>query len=722
MEKLNIELQHCYGIKQLQHTFDFHGKSVISLYAPNGTMKTSFAKTFSDLQNGKLSKDLIFPDRETTRNIKDENNYDITPEKIFVIEPYNEAFKSEKMSTLLVNKELKEKYDKIYTDLENLKDSFIAEMKKRSGLKVEIEEEISQTFTSYPNEFFKVLGRLKTEVMNAQSENFGDIEYSEIFNDKVIKFLETKDFSSRLEDYIEKYEELVDSSTYFKRGVFNHNNAATIAKNLSDNGFFQAKHSLSLNSDGKESTAVGSLDELTHIIEEEKNSILSDESLSKAFEEIDKKLKANQDMRNFRDYLLKNMKLLPELKNLDGLKQKIWLSYFMDSKIEFLTLENKYSEAKKDIESIVEQAKKEETDWRNVIDIFNRRFSVPFELVVINQEDVILKQDGPNINFKFTDSSDSCEVKEQDLLTVLSNGEKRALYILNIIFEVEARKNQGLDTLFIVDDIADSFDYKNKYAIIEYLKDISSKPNFKQIILTHNFDFHRTVSSRLDMERRHKLTAFKNGDSVVLKQEHYQNNPFTHWKQHLSTPSMLIASIPFVRNIAEFTGDINSFEGLTSLLHIKNNTKTISLDALKTSFNQILNDAADFTALGTEKTVHELIMETGDSLSQLNHENLKLEDKITFAIAIRLKAEEYMIDKINDPELVANISSNQTYELYEKFVELFPEEVESITLLDQVNLMTPENIHVNSFMYEPILDMGSGHLKALYLNIDSLLN
>lgn len=54
-------------------------------------------------------------------------------------------------------------------------------------------------------------------------------------------------------------------------------------------------------------------------------------------------------------------------------------------------------------------------------------------------------------------------------------------------------------TLFIVDDIADSFDYKNKYAIIEYLKDIGDNEIFHQIILTHNFDFHRTVSSRLDM-------------------------------------------------------------------------------------------------------------------------------------------------------------------------------------------------------------------------------
>jgi hypothetical protein len=31
-----------------------------------------------------------------------------------------------------------------------------------------------------------------------------------------------------------------------------------------------------------------------------------------------------------------------------------------------------------------------------------------------------------------------------------------------------------------------------------------------------------------------------------------------------------------------------------------------------------------------------------------------------------------------------------------------------------VLLMTPENIHLNSFMFEPILDMSDEHLRLLY--------
>src|SRR5690606_1088224 len=42
-------------------------------------------------------------------------------------------------------------------------------------------------------------------------------------------------------------------------------------------------------------------------------------------------------------------------------------------------------------------------------------------------------------------------------------------------------------------------------------------------------------------------------------------------------------------------------------------------------------------------------------------------------------------------------------------------------LLEQVNLMTPENIHINSFMYEPILDMSNQHLKSLLTDVKALV-
>jgi len=50
----------------------------------------------------------------------------------------------------------------------------------------------------------------------------------------------------------------------------------------------------------------------------------------------------------------------------------------------------------------------------------------------------------------------------------------------------------------------------------------------------------------------------------------------------------------------------------------------------------------------------------------------------------------------------------------------FPQNVKQISVLDRVNLMTPENIHVNSFMYEPIMDLSEDHLKILFQDVLNL--
>jgi hypothetical protein len=101
---------------------------------------------------------------------------------------------------------------------------------------------------------------------------------------------------------------------------------------------------------------------------------------------------------------------------------------------------------------------------------------------------------------------------------------------------------------------------------------------------------------------------------------------------------------------------------------------------------------------------------------------MDLENKIVLAIAIRLKAEEFMIKKISDDSYWKSITKNQTSTLIKRYKTDSPKEIAKIELLEQVNLMTPENIHVNSFMYEPILDMSNEHLKKLYSDIGEIIN
>lgn len=87
MTNIQINFENCYGIKKLAYTFDFSSKRVYSIYAPNGTMKTSFAKTCRDYSSNSNSTDIIFPDRITLREIKNNLNDNIEASNVFVIEP-----------------------------------------------------------------------------------------------------------------------------------------------------------------------------------------------------------------------------------------------------------------------------------------------------------------------------------------------------------------------------------------------------------------------------------------------------------------------------------------------------------------------------------------------------------------------------------------------------------------------------------------------------------
>jgi len=722
MQRLNIKFQNCYGIKKLEHDFDFSTRKVYSLYAPNGSMKTSFAKTFKDFSDGKETKDYIFTERITTREIKDETSTDLDPSQIFVIEPYIESYRSEKVSTLLVNQTLKGRYEEILKQIEDEKASLINKLKQLSGLtgrKITVESELSSTFANRP--FFEILLSLENLISERTEHPYSSIIYSKIFNDKVIAFLNTKDFKRQIKDYIERYNTLIESSKYLKKG-FNHSNASDIQKSLHGNGFFKAKHSINL-FNGNTNDIITSEDDFQELINKELETVLNDSVIQKKFNEIDTKL-SNAQLKEFREYLFENKGILNELANLDDFRKEIWYSYLIEQKPLVDTLLEEYKKGKEEIEQIVSVAKSEETDWNNVIDIFNKRFSVPFQLKLTNQDDVILKSESPNLSFIFNDKlqNESKDVNESALLSILSQGERRAFYLLNIIFEVQARKKAGQETIFIVDDIADSFDYKNKYAIVEYIKEISEEPIFNQIILTHNFDFHRTVSGRLNMSRQNKLNTIKTINGITLIQEKYQKNPFIHWKNNLETEQeMLLASIPFVRNLAEYSGNDSDFVLLTSILHFKTDTLSIKVSDLETIFKRNLADKSSLNLPNSDKPIVDLIYETADLIYTDTSEIVELENKIILSMAIRLKSESYLVREINDTPFWTSITTNQTFNLIKRFKNDFPDRTQIILLLDQINLMTPENIHLNSFMYEPILDMANDHLKQLYCDTKTVL-
>ncbi|MEN5160019.1 hypothetical protein [Achromobacter spanius] len=716
--QLNVDLKNCYGISELKHRFDFTTSSGYAIYAPNGFMKTSLSKTFDDHAKDKQSEDLIFPDRVTTRELTDGNGTSITAESIFVIEPYNQEFSSDRTSLLLVNAAIKKQYDDALKQIAEKLATLLGKLKQLSGL-------TGRTITP-ETEFLKLFGAkdiaelfesLEETVAQTQPPMLAGLVYGEIFNDKTLPFLESGTIKDELEEYIQRYNDLVSKSDVLSK-QFNHYSAGAVNKQLTDNGFFAAKHTISLHTkDGKKE--IRSAAELAQKIDDERQKIFADKDLAGKFDAIDRKIQ-NADLRKFRDYLFENQEILPELKNFKQLQKDVWISYLVNQKDLYDQFLAQYKAGKVTIEAAVKKAREERTEWEQVVATFNKRFFVPFKMSVSNQEDVILKGTKPSIAFKFSDGEREGDIPRDSLLKVLSQGEKRALYILNILFEIQSRQKQVGQTILLVDDIADSFDYKNKYAIIEYLKDISDSGKFYCIFLSHNFDFYRSISGRLNLKRECKLMAFKSGRTLTLGQERYQNNPFMFWRDNLNEPSCCISAIPFVRNLAEYCGHDADYLTLTSLLHVKANTDNITLEDLCKIYKKILSDKAALVLEPPNRTVIDVLMREAEAISVGANEHIELEQKIVISIAIRLLAERHMIRRINNQVFVDGITKNQTISLLKEYKRTGVGTPAEIGLLEQVNLMTPENIHLNSFMYEPILDMGSAHLRALYSETKAL--
>ncbi|MDR1941281.1 MAG: hypothetical protein LBQ47_03035, partial [Endomicrobium sp.] len=484
INKITISLENCYGINKLDYVFDFDETKSYAVYAPNGTMKTSFAKTLSDYSKKQIPNILPFPEVTPKLSIKNDSQ-DINPADIFVIKSEITDFNTEKMSTLLVNKELRKKHSEITRLIEEKKSILIEALQKVSGIKNTkaspnaLELTFTKDITGSDNIslFFQALNDLKDRVSKSEKQ-FVNISYAILFNDKTEDIYKTKDFMKNLEKYMDTFDRLMSASAFFKKGVFNHTNADIIAKQLIDNGFFKASHKVSINT-ANGVKDISTEEDLKNAIETEKEIILTDNDLKKSFEAFSKILQKNADTRELAKYLEMDLSIIEHLKDWQNFKRDIWASFLKEIEVAYNDVIDVNEKAQPDLKQIREQAKKETCKWEVAVKIFKERFCVPFEISIDNKVDVMLsgEETVPTLSFKYVEqfTNRTLSVKKEELYKRLSTGEQRALYILNIIFEIEARKELKTKTLFIFDDIADSFDYKNKYAIIQYLYELNKE-------------------------------------------------------------------------------------------------------------------------------------------------------------------------------------------------------------------------------------------------------
>ncbi|MUU18514.1 hypothetical protein E5L40_07450 [Helicobacter pylori] len=293
------------------------------------------------------------------------------------------------------------------------------------------------------------------------------------------------------------------------------------------------------------------------------------------------------------------------------------------------------------------------------------------------------------------------------------------------MFEIEARKRSDEVQLLVFDDISDSFDYRNKYAIIEYLKDLQECRQFKLLVMTHNFDFYRTLASRLDIPREQIKMIRKNDAREIIFENGGYLKSFIKWIRDSEKDKDFFTLIPFVRNLIEYTSSQadkdSNYIILTNCLHMKKDTKTIPIQDVSKIFDSVFGKERKKKKIEEDnsKLYFQAIYDIAEEIyndKDCNH--IELQNKIILSMAIRLKAKEWILNKLNKLNQEFKSERNQTRELYDATKKELSDDEKRV--IQKVLMITPENIHINSFMFEPILDTPLDHLYACLEEVKNL--
>lgn len=746
---LNGNFANCYGLKQFElSNISFTQCNKAIIYAPNGVMKSSLSKVFDDISKGNPTKDRIFNNVVSAYSITHyTSQYTFssavagTPvpatDRIYVVNTFEESFEftKETVSTLLADETTRNEYNVLMDQFSGEIRQIEEKLKSLSGLtKPQIKGKlINDLNLGATADWTDILEKIHELIGSRQNYSFfDDCHYSELFNDKVLPIYSQGEFINSIEEYISSLNALLEDNPILNES-FTDRNAENLGKELAKHNLFNAQHTICLK-DGE--TVIHSLEEWNAVVNEQLDRLYATPELSTVFKKLKNLLAKNNEGARLRDIIIAHREIIPLLRDIVELKKQVWLYCFSNLDMSFEQYYDRISQYTTRIRGLYEQASAQSQRWQTVVNEFNMRFRVPFEVRIENKANFLLKDEAPNLTFKYSRgiaNPETAILKKDDLMGSLSMGEKRALYLLYILFDLERIRQQasagGGQFLIIADDIADSFDYKNKYAIIEYLNDLANTQGIDLLILTHNFDFYRTIKSRLGVSRSNCYIAQRNEEGVVsmtefkYQKDFFKNVVITGIKDgnivNDDTKKLLISSIPFYRNLCEYSGKELEYSKLTCFLHQKTNpidTESVMLSDLWNIVSPFL-DNAHFS--GSDEKFNDALIRIANACVADNTDEVLLDNKLVIAIAIRLITERFLRDiLITNGQTCTDASSNQTREWFVQATPFLTQSQKEI--VEEVNLITPESIHLNSFMFEPLIDISDWSLKELFNKVIAL--
>lgn len=708
-KKITIKIKNAYGIESFSETFFQDNKNSYIIYAPNGTGKTSFANIVRDYENIKIA--------EKNKISKKKIEFTVIPkeQKFLVIESMMEKKLTFGNSIFSLNSILSEEVNKEKEEIRQLLDEILYPALKDDIYNI-FKKNLNKNFTC--SEFIPWVNKIISQKNEVVDNIFID-QYNVLFNKTIYDFMSDTDNYNLFEQYIKKYTELIDGNGLLDKN-FGEVEINKLNKTLEDIKFFNV---------GKIEIKNKTFQNIGHIkssIKEEIEKIYNTPELIGIKNKIEERLDiSNSEMRNLKSLFFEHPEVIIKMGDYKNLPKKVVACILTNNKEKIEIFTKKVENFKK----ILPNLDKELKEWGDIILNFKNLFNIPIDINVVNKKGEIINEEEKEIEIKFMETKQS----EKDILKLLSQGEKRAFYLLDVLFSIHNFQKSSPEGVIIFDDIIDSFDYNNKQAIINLMMNLE-KDKFKFIVLTHSFDFFRALNFKLNCTKKillkKKDQTNKNGEKFTETYLKGLSNELDIFKEFYKEKKInndigyLFACICFVRQTVKYKKSERLFNFYTRCLHIKNNTTIIKInDIYKKIFKFCDFDPNEqFLSKYENKMYLDELFLYCDCINMNTHNEDFFEDfknKVCLAIGIRLKTELFLKDYFKKHKLKFISNNNQTVEFILRFNE-YNKDKELELLFTKINTYTSETIHLNSFMIEPLLDINGEELISLYKKVTQL--
>ena len=715
------KFKNIYGIKDLKGIANINSNALI--YAPNGGTKTSFALGMKSISKAELPRDRIY-DKDGEYEIefdgkiyKNTNLEQIDNIIVYNFDNYIDSsinLKSNDLSLLTISSDMKARYGSIYNSILEQIDNLANKISNQLSNKKKTEDNKEIVLNFFNSNFkinnwkdiIKFLSELDWEKKFSLNYPFFDV-----FNENTLPIIESSNFVEEVKTMNESINSKAVSNLFGDK--FGSIEVSKLIKELSTNGFFEAGHALKINNIDE---LVDSLEKFQKIYEDEKKKIYSDENTKKIVENLLSKINKNKSTKAIRTYI-SDPEVLSQMEDVSSFILKAIAGILEKFKDEIIFVNEQIIKSNESIKELISESKNQKTKWESVCETFNERFDVPFKIIVKNKFNSMIGSTNPIFVFIYNNHDEEKEIDENLLKKTLSTGEKRALTVLYFLFDLFMSVEKNVNTFIILDDIVDSFDYKNKYAMIEYISDLSKNTNITCWILTHNFDFFSSCKHRVNNYEKYYIKKNKSSENFEKFKESIIGGGmelFANWKEQLKTDSSeqkFLALIPVARNIIELKYDSNNikYNTLCDALHYRKNTENLTVADLKPIFKEVFDINLEFDS--NTKIFNILDLNINKLLTKNLSNSIELDEKIIFSIAIRLLLEK-IFNKIDSSLINGNLMLGEEYNLVKSKIN-----DDDKKIINKAIISIPEFIHLNSFMYEPLVDVTTTSLQKLYQDI-----